>query len=138
MKASTKFFFDLQGKSEKTDKIVLTQVAESVVLGDGKNDENNLPDFLRDANNQTAIKAGSDMNENHFPHVPEKVKTFHTAYGEVTWYVNEKIIECQGAKFTDEEILKLKSNKLHVTDFELELKRQFPQVTLIDITEAAA
>ncbi len=69
---------------------------------------------------------------------PEKVKTYHTHFGEVTWYVNEKIIECQGAKFTDEEILKLKSRGLHVTNFELELKRQLPHITLIDISEVAA
>ncbi len=76
--------------------------------------------------------------QDHFRQFPEKVKTYHTAYGEVTWFVDEKIIECQGAKFTDEEILKMSANGMHLTDFEFELKRQFPHVTLIGISEREA
>jgi len=67
--------------------------------------------------------------------LPEIVKTYHTKFGEVIWYPNEKMIECQGAKFTEFEILKLAGSGLAVTDFELHLKKVFPFTELTDISE---
>jgi len=60
------------------------------------------------------------------PELPEIVKTYYTKFGEVIWYPNEKLIECQGAKFTELEILKLAGSGLAVSEFELELKKVFP------------
>jgi len=67
--------------------------------------------------------------------LPEIVKTYYTKFGEVIWYPNEKLIECQGAKFTELEILKLAGSGLAVSEFELELKKVFPFTELTDVSE---
>ena len=60
----------------------------------------------------------------------EDLKVFTSPFGKVVWNKDEKTIECQGAIFTENEMLEMQKAGIGITDFDIEIKKQFSDVRL--------